>query len=232
MASILYGSLVSDLAGKVGGQNFQRGLASPVLRNISTKRNYLSVTPVGNKITAIRGLFAYVTKQWRNLSPTEQGNWAAVTGSFPRVNKFGTSYTPSAYQLFVELSLGLKYVGLDIIAGAPSVSSFVATGYSVVYNSAIPSIVVTQSAPHTSSPYKTVIYASPFISNGRGYPRSGYRVLALFQFTSSVPTLDITSVVTNAYGAIQAGMQMVFGFSQINVTTGEESERGFYGVNF
>jgi len=232
MASILYGALVRDLAGRIGGQNVQRGLASPIIRNISTRRNFQSVTPVGNKIPSIRGLFLYVVKSWRNLSPTEQAAWVAITASFPRINKFGNTYTPSAYQLFVELSLGLVYTGRDIVTGAPSVSTFPASNYTVVYNNILNIVVVTQTPTYAANPYQTVIKCSTYLSNGRGFSKSGLRVLTLHQFTSASPTLDISSLIVGMYGSYIAGTTMFFELYFINITTGEEANYSSYSVQF
>lgn len=232
MASVLYGALVSDLAGRVGGQNFQRGLASPVLRNISTRRTFQSVTPVGNKIKAIRGLFLYVVTSWRNLSPTQQAAWVAVTASFPRINKFGNTYTPSAYQLFVELSLGLVYTGRDIVTGAPSVSTFPTGVYTIVYNNSLNTVVVTLLSLSPANPYQTVIKCSPYLSNGRGFSKSKLKVLTLHQFTRASPILDISSLIADMYGSYIAGTTMFFELYFINITTGEEAIYSSYSVQF
>lgn len=232
MASILYGSLVSDLAGKVGGQNFQRGLASPTLRNISTKRKKFNVLPVGNKINAIRGRFAYVAASWRSLSPSQQSAWVAVTGSFPRTNKFGVSYTPSAYQLFVEFSLGLVYLGSSIATAAPAVSTFVVPTWSIAYAGGGGDIIITQSPAYTSIPYLTVIRASGYQSNGLGLIKSRLKVLATFQFKASARTTNVASAFYTMFGAAIPGTTVYFSVNQINVNTGEQDILSYFAVAF
>ena len=232
MASVQYGATVTALAGRVGGQNFQRGLASPVLRNISTKRHYGSVTPVGNKIKSIRGLFAYVTQSWRSLTLAQQGDWSDVASDFPRKNKWGATYTPSAYQLFVEFSLGLKYLGLDLVTGAPSTSTFAASVWSVVYAGGGGAITVTMAAPFTHSPYKTIIRASGYQSNGLSLRKGRLKVLQVYQFTSSLTSLDVSSAFYAMFGAATAGMSAFITVNQINATTGEEDVSYSFEIQF
>jgi hypothetical protein len=232
MASILYGALVSDLAGKVGGQNFQRGLAAPSLRNISTKRKKFNVTPVGNAIPTIRGRFAYVTRSWRSLSPTQQYDWAVAAPSFPRLNKFGATYSPSAYQLFVELSLGLTYIGSAIAVSAPAISAFVTPSWSIAYAGGGGSIIITQAPVYTYVPYATIIRATVYQSAGLAVIPSRLKVLTFFQFKASVHTLDVSSWFYAMYGSARAGTKAFFSVNQINVNTGEEDVRVVLSVLF
>jgi hypothetical protein len=232
MASILYGALVSDLAGKVGGQNFQRGLASPSIRNISTKRKKFNVVPVGNAILAIRGRFAYVTRSWRSLSSAQQSLWASATSLFPRTNKFGVTYYPSAYQLFVELSLGLNFIGSAIATSAPAVSAFVVPSWSISYAGGGGSILITQAPAYTTVPYKTIIRASVYQSNGLAYIPSRLKILTHFQFKSSAPSLEISSFFYAMFGPALAGTTAYFSVNQINVNTGEEDVRVLLSVLF
>ena len=221
MASVRYAALVSDLAGKVGGSNFQRGLASPIYRNISTRRNMARLLPVGVLVPHIRSLFRTAVSSWRTLSSSQQAAWVAVTSSFPRYNKFGTPYTPSAYQLFVELSLGLLYIGEDIVTGAPATSSFVNGAITFTYVSATPSITVSMVAPYPTAGYKVAIYCSPYISNGQGFRRSKCVSIALKSFTAGTHSYDITSNVTAIHGPIIVGTQLWFYLAQVNNVTGE-----------
>lgn len=222
MASVLYGGIVTGLAGRVGGQNFQRGLATPSLRNISAKRCFIKVLPIGNAIADIRGAFKYVTSFWASLSPTQQAAWASVAVEFPRRNKFGVSYTPSAYQLFVEFSLALVYIGRSIIVTPPTTSDFVTPTWAVTYAGGGGSIYITQSLVFTAAPYHTVIRACCYQSNGRALIRSRLKVLTAYLFTVIDNSLDISSFFYNTFGSVQQGTTVFFSVNQINVSTGEE----------
>lgn len=232
MASVLYGAMVSELAGKIGGQNFQRGLASPTIRNISTKRKKFNVVPVAQAIPTIRALFHYVTASWRSLTLSQQSAWRRATSLFPRTNKFGTSYTPSAYQLFVEFNLSLKYLGHDLEVSAPTVSTFVVPTWSIAYAGGGGSITISQSVVYTSSPYETVIRACVYQSAGKGLVKSRLKVLAAFQFTSVASSLVVSTSFYNTFGPAVTGTVAFFTVNQVNVLTGEQGPSTTLSVSF
>lgn len=232
MASVKYGAMIPDLAGKVGGQNFQRGLASPIIRNISTKRKFIQYPQLAPQNANHRGLLAYASQSWKNISSTQRSNWSAATASFPRTNKFGNVYTPSGFQLFCEFSMGLLIAHLDIINDAPAVSTFIAPTWAVVYDSMANTITISQSVLYTASPYKTFITASYYQSNGKGLRKGQLKTIGLHQFTIIAPSLDITSNITSLFGAFISGTTMFFSVKQINTGTGEMNEPIYLSVAF
>ena len=221
MASVQYGEIVTELKGRIGGQNFQSGLASGILRNIPTRRKTFSITPLTPLGKSTRAIMAFVSASWRGLSSAQQAAWVAVTSSFPRYNKFGTAYTPSAYQLFVELSLGLLYIGEDIVTGPPATSSFFNGAITFTYVSATPSITVSMVAPYPTVGYKVAIYCSAYVSNGQGFRRSKCVSIALKSFTAGTHSYDITSNITAIHGPLIVGTQLWFYLAQVNNVTGE-----------
>jgi hypothetical protein len=232
MASILYGALVSDLAGKVGGQNFQRGLVSPVIRNVSTRRSRLKTTKVAPNYITPRAALAYVSKAWKGIGGVNQANWQSAASSFPRLNKFGVSYTPSAYQLFCEFNIALVLAHHDLVPGAPVTASFVVPTYTFSYNSGTGVFSVVMSAPFTAYPYVTVISAAVYQSNGAILKNGSLKEIAIYQFTSVNTTLNITSQVTNIFGPALVGTTMWFSVKLLFLTTGELSSAQTTSLSF
>lgn len=232
MASVLYGALVSDLAGRMGGQNFQRGLASPVIRNVTTRRSRKVLFQVAPNPISPRGALAYVSKFWQSIGSVNQAAWVGVTPSFPRYNKFGVAYVPSAYQLFCEFNILLVLLQHDVISVAPVVATFVVPTYTVAYDSGTGVISVVQSAPFTSVPYLTIISASAYQSNGAAVKTGRLKEIASHQFSSINTTLNITTQVTNIFGTPLVGTQMFFSIKVCFTTTGELGRIQYYSVQF
>lgn len=224
--------MVVSLRGKVGGQNFQTGNAVAVLRNISTRRRLYNNSPVGFKIPALRGKFAFVQQAWRGIGATNQAAWAAVTSSFPRLNKYGVSYTPSAFQLFSELSLGLTYLSLPIVNTAPSTSSFPSPVWSIAYAGMGGDIILQQTSGYTAAPYKTIIYATNYQSAGRTLVKGRLRIILAHAFTSAAPSTNLASTFYGTFGSYQAGQQAFFVMRLINTNTGELSSSHKLSVIF
>jgi len=232
MAVIRLGSIVTDIVGRVGGQNFQRSAFGNILRNISTKRNFQKVVQLAPLTTNVKGKFAYVTQFYKTLTPTQISIYQAACPSFPRINKYGVTYTPSAFQLFCEMNLVLNLLGLDIQTSPPTVSTFVSAVYTVVYNSAAPSLVITQSTPFTASPYRTVVTACTYQSNGLAVQAGRMKILVVNQFNIANPTLNILSLIISTFGPVHTGTTIYVGVKQVNVTTGELNKPQYFQVQF
>ncbi len=232
MACVQYGAMVSNLAGKIGGQNFQRGRASAILRNISTKKQFQKSIQLAPATSNVKGKFAYATQYWKTLSNAHRAAWAAVTASFPRINKFGVSYTPSAFQLFVELTQGLLLSGGNPVAAAPTVSTFVAPTWSIAYAGGGGDIIITQSVLFTSAPYKTIMSGAFYQSPGQACRPSFLKILAAFQFTAGSPSFVISTAFYAVYGSAIVGSVAFFSVKQINLNTGEINKPLFLQVNF
>lgn len=224
--------MIPDLVGKVGGQNFQRGLASPTLRNISTKRKFIIYPQIAPNAINHRATFAFVSAAWRGLSSTVRSNWAAATPSFPRTNKFGTVYTPSAFQLFCEFNFALTLIGLDLNSSTPTVATFVSPIWAVVYDSGAGTITISQSVVYTASPYKTIIAACFYQSNGKGLRKSTLKDIASHQFTIASASYDITAQITSVFGAIIPGTTMFVSVKQVFLTTGEFNQAQYFSISF
>lgn len=223
MASVRYGAMITGLKGKVNGQNFQTGLGTPVLRNIAVRRRMYNYTQVSLYSTNNRANLRFVAQSWRGLSSAQRAAYAAVTSSFPRFNKWGVSYVPSAYQLFMEMNLGLLSNGGSLSATPPTVSAFPASLYAVSVNLGTSSITVTVSSAFDASPYTTLISSSYYLSNGLGFNKSRVIMLAHHSFSSGSPSFNVYSLLNAQFGEPITGTTLYLYFRKINFTTGEMS---------
>lgn len=100
MASIKFGSFITDIKGKVGGSIMQGGRSGAQMRNLS--QPIKSRTAISSQT---RANFASLSQAWSQIGATNQGLWDAFASFQTRFNKFGDPYTPTGYQMFKEFNL-------------------------------------------------------------------------------------------------------------------------------
>lgn len=106
MANVQFGSIVTDLKGKVQGQVFQGGNVGSVLRN----KGYTKGIPSSSR-QAATGKLSTITALWRSLTSVQMAAWAAISDGWTFVNKFGVTYQGSAFQIFTSYNTQLLSIG-------------------------------------------------------------------------------------------------------------------------
>ena len=110
MASVKYGTIVTELKGKLGGQVFQKCGQSLSLRSNPTHR-----TPQSSQALKARQDVTRLASYWRSLTQAQKDSYTTNAASFPTVDKFGNPIVLTGYQLFFMLSKRLLLVPTDPI---------------------------------------------------------------------------------------------------------------------
>lgn len=118
MASVKWSGLVSEVRGKINGSILSVGYGGQIIRN---RRSGGGVTSTSWRKS--RANLAYIAGQWRTLTSAQQAAFISAGVSFPYVNKFGDSVTPSGFQLFCTLNSNLNFIAQSLITTAPSPAS-------------------------------------------------------------------------------------------------------------
>lgn len=223
MASIKLGIMVPAIAGSVGGTIFQRGNASQFIRNKPVKRSFILNPQQAILTIGHRWQFASIARLWSSIGATDQAAWVTATALFPRLNKFGDTYTPSGYQLFCEFNMALLIYSYTVINTAPLVSTFPATPFTATYDADAGTVTIACTTPFPTTPYVTIISASNYVSNGRSFEKAKLKYILKYQFDTDATSLDITYEITQIFGDIVIGSQMWFSLKFLNTSTGELS---------
>lgn len=111
----LSGIGITNIAGKIGGQVFQRNKYGFFVKNntIPPFRNNAFNTPQRTK-------FANLVKGWRTLTGAEQLTWNTNTLNFPRTNKFGDTIYLDGFNFYASSNLNLNTIGLPSATTAPA----------------------------------------------------------------------------------------------------------------
>lgn len=111
MASVKYGSIVTEIKGKVGGQTFQSSKAGFSLKNNGQKPK---VGVRGWDLVSVtrKSSFSSVTKSWSKLTDSERASWLSLVGTWTFINKFGDVYNASAYQIYCAANINRRLLEL------------------------------------------------------------------------------------------------------------------------
>jgi hypothetical protein len=187
MAQVQYGSIITEIKGKVSGSTFQSGRGFKSMKN--TGRQVKGVSPQKQRV---KSAIQAVSHQWGALTQQQRDDWAAFVGDWPFVNRFGESYTASPYQLFCAACLRRRLYFDDYDFTAPSsVPVMSDTGNWIVDIFTIDNIDIGNDAAYSPGWYG-IIYASPVVSPGRGYSQTGLRFLGVVpsgEFAVQLPPL-------------------------------------------
>jgi hypothetical protein len=116
MALVKYGTIVTEIKGKVGGQVFQRCGQSLSMRNTGPR-----IYTQSQQKSLSMNVMSQVSSQWRGLTTAQKTNWYNVASSYPTFDKFGNPIVLSGYQLFIMLN---KRMRLAVHSYALTASSY------------------------------------------------------------------------------------------------------------
>lgn len=115
MAVVKYGSIITDIKGKIGGQVFQGSQYGPIMRN-----NYKGSNARNYDITDTNKNLAILATQWSDLSESQQQGWSDGAYQFPVKDKFGNDMILSGWNLFVHLNYYVMFLNESIITDCPT----------------------------------------------------------------------------------------------------------------
>ncbi len=110
MGLVKISGLLSNLGGKFSGSVIQGGKSGLIMRN-----NNWQAPKQFPKWQAQKASFAVLSQTWRTLTQVQRDAWAAIVASYPATNRFGDSYDPSGFQLYMTLNGTLEAAGQTLL---------------------------------------------------------------------------------------------------------------------
>lgn len=225
-ASVKYGAIITDLKGSIGGHTFKGTAVTGVMQ---TKINRSASGKNGGKITKsdagriIRPLAntSQNATNWRTLSPADQASWTTAAPSFPFLNKYGQSYTPSGFQLYMSVNNQLLNIGQPVLAVAPAPGPIADAPAFTCAVSISPPIEMYFDIMIPAG-YLATLYAGPNQSFGRSYERGLMKAIAIFDVTDTFP-MDITPLYNAIYGSFPSGSNI---WMEVKITKADAGRTG------
>lgn len=201
MARIKYGSIITDLKGNIGGHTFQKGNVYSVVRSkgAGAKR---PITDSSNTRKIVSSAIS-----WNALNSIQKDSFAAISPSWPFVDKFGNVYYGSAYQVYVAYQTGLQIIQQPMVTSAGIPTS--AQSYGDVIISSIDSSMNASIENLTDNSQMLLIYMSAPNKAGVNPKYIKYKLVTMFDTKFSIDA-DITLGYTSTWGSFTPGQTIYY----------------------
>lgn len=114
VAKILFGNVVADARGKLGGVVMSRNTYGGYVR-----QKVSPVQPRSQGQLNQRNFFATVVRSWNDLTQSQRDAWNSFAPLFPFRDVFGLSKARTGQNMFVSLNLALMSNALDVLTDPP-----------------------------------------------------------------------------------------------------------------
>ena len=204
MAKILFGQMIAEARGKVGGLVFSRNRAGSYMRTKVTPTN-----PQTAKQTGVRTFFTTVAQTWRGLTAAQRLQWEDAVENFKSSNIFGLIKTLSGAQLHQKLNVNLLNISQAQISAPPVPTAVPAiTALSMTADVSDNKITLTFS-PAINANVVYEIFATPPVSQGKTFVKNLYKKVSLAG-VAAVSPLELAGDYILIYGSIGAAGQKIY----------------------
>lgn len=191
MASVKFGSLITNMKGKIGGHIVKGDTTGGVLL---TRAEVIDAVASGAKLTkADAGRVmnpqrntTVVSQSWRDLSDAERSAWNAATPDFPFTNRFGDPYTGSGFQLYMQCNNNVTQIGQSMLA-APPVPETIEPCPAFSTATAIGSTFTVICLAGVPAGYFMTLYACNAQSSGKGFTRGRMKAIVILDSATVFP---------------------------------------------
>ncbi len=211
MGKIKFGSFVTDIRNKVGGQVYSKNRGGAYTKN--------KVSPAQPRTTA-RTRLATFAQGWRSLTSGQLAAWNAAVGSFLKTDVFGDLKTPSGLNLYTKLNVNIAQVGGSAITTPPLPIAVVGpTSLTLSGAAGTPalSLVFTVSPIPANTSY--LIQATQQLSAGRFSVNSFFRTITTAAAAATSP-INLLTAYNTKFGTLVAGTKVFVKIIPVSTTTG------------
>lgn len=196
MARVQYGSIITQVAGSIGGVTYQRNAAGSIAR----ARVSPAVVGSGKLINAPIATFNLI-QAWRALDQSQIDSWDSFAAAHTRENKFGQTKTLSGFNWFISLNSNLAIVGSSLIEDPPTYTPPDALTYvlvDIIDQTTSPVMTVDFTPNPIPSDTSFVLYTTPWtIPTGLSFNSILRQTIILP--AGSIGDFDISTAYTNTH---------------------------------
>lgn len=214
MAKALFGMVVVDMRGKLGGHVFTKARSGNTVRTKVTPSN-----PRTPDQQAVRARLGALSSSWSNLTEAQRLTWQNGVQAWTKKNIFAQDVIPSGKNLFVKLNTNLLNIGGAQIQICPVPSEMPALVVAMTDETAA---AATISITGGSSNETVILRATAPQAVGLYNPTGRFRQIAS-DFEAINPPRAIGAAYAPKFGAIPAGSKIFLEVIAINMDTGTPS---------
>lgn len=219
MAKVLFGTLATDVRGKVAGVVYSKNAAGAYIRQ--------KVSPTQTLTTrrgVVRERITNLSKYWSGtLTPDQVSAWNAFAKNNPVTDIFGRAQTLSGIQTFCRLNAVILNVGGTQIDDPPlnlSITGITTLSASAAAGTPALSIVFGPSPLDTN--IKLNIFATQQLPTGRTFTKNFLRWIGASSAAATTP-FNALSIYTAKFGALVEGGKIGILANAVDITTGAQT---------
>lgn len=216
MAIVKYGTIITEIRGKVNSHVFQKCGQSLSMRSSNTNRSSLAASANTSRIN-----FTRLGTRWRSMTQTQKDSFTNNAASYPTFNKYGDPIILTGYQLFQLINKRLKLVtSTPITTGTsynpPATSdidfnpfSIAGTSFTLLWNTAI--------AANTA----VILYVSNPVSGSRYITNPKYHFCVVIHSGTAIGTNYYSTVLASFSNVPLVGYSFYWQAWKIDLLTGQ-----------
>ena len=219
MASIKYTGIVHGIKGSIAGTIFQEGHAGSIVRakmHAIKKQNPFLISSLGYTSQSV---YQYLSQQWRALTDTQRASWVTAAPSFPYTNRWGDTYTPTSFNLFMSLNVNLVLSGIAYVATAPTPYTFLSFTFDSVSTITDTSMVLHFDCD-TDSNCRIEVKSCASTSKGSRSPRGGGKWIT-YSACNAGATPDVIDEYKARFGTPINASKIYFAARLVNRVSGQ-----------
>jgi len=182
MAKILFGMMMTDARGKLGGQVFSKNRAGSYVRTKKTPSNPRTLDQQAN-----RSLLGSTSRGWSHLTPEQRILWNEAVINWQRKNVFGATHIPSGKALYVQLNKVLLANGDAMIDVPPAKVDIPVFGLTAA-RFVIAAGTLTLGYTGDATGFNIQLKATPMLTAGTSNAKNRFRVLGYFDGAAYTPS--------------------------------------------
>lgn len=216
-ATARYGSIITELKGKIGGQTFQGGKYGKVVKN-TNRWIKIRGTYIWSDDSRKKSTLAFVSQAWQGLTDAQRSDWGTAAASFPATNRFGDVYTPSGFQIWCKFNFNREAMGNDYQTVAPVPPIFPDTSL-IEFGADDSTSVVVKNLIYPAADFKVAVYMAKQMSQGRAVAPGGYKFIGYY----AIPVdgvVDVTADYEKRFGALTVRKKLWGYIRIIHIPTG------------
>jgi hypothetical protein len=216
MAKILFGMMMTDARGKLGGQVFSKNRGGSYVRRKVTPSNPRTLDQQAN-----RALLGSTSRGWSSLTLAQRTAWNAAVVNWPKKTIFGGTKIPSGKGLYVELNKNLAAINEAAINTPPAKADTPVLGLeSVVID--ISSTTLTPTYTGITGSYVLQVRATPVLSAGTTNAKNRFRVIYAAN-DADFDSNEAYAAYISKFGALTPGVNVQVSIALISPSTGQIS---------
>lgn len=227
MTKIKFGTIVTNMSGKIGGQVYSHNASGAYLRNIGT----IAVLPSA-AILASRARFASVVAKWKTITVSQRNAWNSATINFLKKDVFADTYAQNGFQLFCSINNVMLNIGANflIFPPFPQMPTNI-LNLSISQPAGSNSLQLNANGAAVPAGTVWILDATPPISPTLNSYLNLLTQIKVLQAGDIIPS-DIYADYVTKYGVPVSGMRGAFRVTPVNLSSATIGQRFFYNINF